>query len=914
ENNETSLSDIALFGYDGTAPQSNCLPLSTIQTNPTFDVPFTTLDSGPSGLKEVELWVSNSNDGVIYGPYSLYALKTWPDSTNFSFTGLAGTYYQFYTRAKDNASNYEPAPAVNDTWTYIANYRADLILNGKTLDAYEDPPSTQIDTKTLPVGGSATYPLVVRNGGDMNDDIFLIWDTSGLPAGWSATLICTNNSTDVTPFINSGLLYLGNLAPGQSINFTLYINASATVNFNTMGSVGIGATSGASGARDSGRAIAMIPGLDYIVLTDAPNGVPLTNVPLSAGGSVAAYASGYNNSGPSYVGLVPVNWFDTPDLGTFDNNTGTNTIFTAGLIGGVANITGENTTFNKIDNFTATITGEDTPPVTTLTIGVPSYTAGTDIYVNSSTQFNLTATDDAGSGVASTWYRIWNGTWSDWIIYTGNFTLNGTDGTRYIEHNSTDVAGNNEATKNQTVILDNGLPGTMITVGDPKFGTTPLYVNSSTQFNLTASDVGSGVASTWYRVWNGTWTDRIIYTGNFTLNGTDGVRHIEYGSVDNLGNEEAVAGNLSVVLDNTLPTTTITAGGPKYGTSPLYVNSSTRFNLTSTDGTGSGVASIWYRIDATGTWTKYTTEFDVSGEGVHTIYYNATDNLGQSESTKSIVLTVDNTPPSAQISVGEPKVGTSPVNITSGSEINITSSDPNPGSGVASIWYRVDGTTWTRYTGNFTVPTEGHHNITFNATDNLGQHGTLLSLYVFVDDTPPTVVVTPSPTARAVEVNAGDTVTLTPTDAGVGGAHIEYSTDGGVNWQIYTGPITINENTAILYHATDALGNQGPDQTLTVTIRTTQPPTTDFISEYWWILLIFLIAFLLLLILYLLGKKKKKCARCSRKSASPENDGWDKTADGEWLCNDCKSIEDELDKDTGEEPAKVQGDTPSAEE
>jgi hypothetical protein len=97
------------------------------------------------------------------------------------------------------------------------------------------------------------------------------------------------------------------------------------------------------------------PTIDYIIITDAPNGNELEIVNIDIGGQVTAYASGYNNTGSTYVGLVEVDWTDLPDLGTFDNDTGTNTIFTAGFTGGSTNITGQNTTLIVSDNFTVII-------------------------------------------------------------------------------------------------------------------------------------------------------------------------------------------------------------------------------------------------------------------------------------------------------------------------------------------------------------------------------------------------------------------------------------------------------------------------------------------------------------------------------------------------------------------------------
>ncbi len=94
--------------------------------------------------------------------------------------------------------------------------------------------------------------------------------------------------------------------------------------------------------------------VDFIIITDSPNGTALGLVTLPVGGQITAYASGYNMTS-GYVGLVEVNWSDFPDLGTFDNPTGTSTIFTAGLTGGSTTITGQNNTLGVSDIFTVNI-------------------------------------------------------------------------------------------------------------------------------------------------------------------------------------------------------------------------------------------------------------------------------------------------------------------------------------------------------------------------------------------------------------------------------------------------------------------------------------------------------------------------------------------------------------------------------
>lgn len=89
-----------------------------------------------------------------------------------------------------------------------------------------------------------------------------------------------------------------------------------------------------------------------------------------------------------------------------------------------------------------------TPPTTTKEYGTPYYTDGVNEWVTSDTPIYLTATDE-GSGVAYTKYRVWyNGEWTEWLTYTGPFTMKDIgvekDCLHKIEWYSVDNAGNEE--------------------------------------------------------------------------------------------------------------------------------------------------------------------------------------------------------------------------------------------------------------------------------------------------------------------------------------------------------------------------------------------------------------------------------------------------------------------------------------
>jgi hypothetical protein len=88
---------------------------------------------------------------------------------------------------------------------------------------------------------------------------------------------------------------------------------------------------------------------------------------------------------------------------------------------------------------------DNTPPITTLTIGEPKY-AYDITYVTPDTPFVLEA-EDAGAGVNATNYRIYNSTYdSGWMTYTGPFNLISlADGIYTIEYYTIDNVQNAEA-------------------------------------------------------------------------------------------------------------------------------------------------------------------------------------------------------------------------------------------------------------------------------------------------------------------------------------------------------------------------------------------------------------------------------------------------------------------------------------
>src|SRR3989442_15763280 len=136
------------------------------------------------------------------------------------------------------------------------------------------------------------------------------------------------------------------------------------------------------------------------------------------------------------------------------------------------------------------------------------------------------------------------------------------------------------------------------------------------------------------------------------------------------------------------------------------------------------------------------------------------------------MFSTDSAPPAASASLPPPAASgwyTSPIPVT------IAASDAL--SGVASIFYRIDGGAWQTYTGSFLLTPEGDHTLEYVAVDAAGNRGLTQSTFVRTDTTAPVVS---APPARLVTTSQV-TVSWTGTAPGSGLDHYEVRVDAGAS-------------------------------------------------------------------------------------------------------------------------------------
>ena len=440
---------------------------------------------------------------------------------------------------------------------------------------------------------------------------------------------------------------------------------------------------------------------------------------------------------------------------------------------------------------------------------------------NTAPTVTLTATDPNGPGVATTWYTI-DGSDPQSYADTGPFTVSD-DGQHLVTYWSVDTLGNTEAENSGYVNIDTTAPvtTTFSLMPDGASG----WRDSAQTVTLSADDgPGCGVAHTYYTVNSGTTQP---YTSPFTVS-TQGANLITYWSVDALGNTEA-ANSGYANIDTTLPTVSGDSDG-------LWHNGAVTVHLSPADTGGSGLAGTQYCLQGSDTWLTATGNSFVvpapangSGDGVNVYEIQALDNAGNASAPATCTVKID---------TGAPASGASGLQTTSyfgwqntAQPVILTASDLL--SGVAHIYYTVNGGGQQTYSGGFTIPVTatGTNTIVYWAVDGANNSEAHNTGYVNIDTSPPTV----TSDADSAWHNGAVTVRLTPADTGGSGvAGTQYRLQDSGTWLTATGnafvvpaPANGSGDGANVYRfqAVDNAGNVSSLGSATVKIDTQAPQT-----------------------------------------------------------------------------------------
>lgn len=453
----------------------------------------------------------------------------------------------------------------------------------------------------------------------------------------------------------------------------------------------------------------------------------------------------------------------------------------------------------------------------------PSSSVDSLVYWHGSTPVtvNATATDSlSGVGDVTLYYRYSsdNATWGSWTAFATDgsqpwqfsFTAPAGDGYYELYTVATDNATNQESapgSADEAIGIDTTAPTTSKHITGPHYGT---YVTSSSVFNFTASDVISGVNTTYYRVWHTGWSPApgsgtglddnfYLYAGNFSMTG-EGLHYLEFYSDDLVGNQETVR-NHTQRVDDTPPGVSSIQATPDPQSQGGHVNISCQAMDS-----GAGVANLYVEVEyPDGSSANFTMDYihcttyyrnesySVLGTYNYTIY--AVDVLGNDLTTAQHQFTItsagDTTPPETTATLDPPSPDGAGGWYASPVEVTLIATDDD--SGVDYTRYRINNGTWGTYSAPFVVSANGHYQVDFYSVDNAGNVEPVDSVTFKINITVPTTVATFNPSEPD-----GDNgwylgpveVTLTASDPD----GIDYTTYrvGNGAWQTYTGPFNIS--------------------------------------------------------------------------------------------------------------------------
>src|SRR5207302_5492432 len=214
------------------------------------------------------------------------------------------------------------------------------------------------------------------------------------------------------------------------------------------------------------------------------------------------------------------------------------------------------------------------------------------------------------------------------------------------------------------------------------------------------------------------------YAGPVTLAERRHVLH--YHATDLAGNLE-LDRSVSVPVDTTTPVSSAVLDG-SLGDNGWY-RSNVTISLNASDAT-SGVAQISYRLD-NGSRLVYEGSF-VLTQGEYSLEDFATDAAGLAEPTQTTTIRINTVAPITTAAVS----GTVGANGWYISSVSVTLNASDRDGGVLEIFYRLDGGSWTVYSGPIVLG-DGRRVLDYYATDRSGHLEPAHSKTFSIDSTPP---------------------------------------------------------------------------------------------------------------------------------------------------------------------------------
>ncbi|HEY4785651.1 MAG TPA: hypothetical protein VIH57_06365, partial [Bacteroidales bacterium] len=356
-------------------------------------------------------------------------------------------------------------------------------------------------------------------------------------------------------------------------------------------------------------------------------------------------------------------------------------------------------------------------------------------------------------------------------------------------------------------------------------------LSSKASIRLFSKDTLSGVNHIFYSINE---EAEKVYTGPIPLALLkDGKSKINYYAVDNVGNKEEVRvisasteavedktdlSTYSFYIDKEAPVIGSEIVGDSYQAKYLYISERSRFKINATD-EKSGVANIMYSINNALLRETYTEPFAIRGEGLHTVTFASSDNVGNVALAQSQQVYLDKSIPVSRIIFqGRQFLNRDTLFISGNTKIMISTSEV--GSGIQNVSYQLEGSEITTYTSPFAIGKEGFHTLEYSARDNVNNAEASKKISFFIDNTPPKIFYNFSVKAIGEKIVREQNYIIYPsnvilylaaTDNASGGERLEYQINGGAVQTMLPIKGLLPGNYEIEIKAYDALKNKSTE-------------------------------------------------------------------------------------------------------
>lgn len=444
----------------------------------------------------------------------------------------------------------------------------------------------------------------------------------------------------------------------------------------------------------------------------------------------------------------------------------------------------------------------------------PILTLSTESWTNEDVEITIVdGKENGGSGILRSEYKINEG---EWQIYIANKSVVSVEGVSIVYARTIDNANNISSVVQKTVKIDKTRPTKPAIILD-----SGEWVKDNVSFTIVlATDTMSTVHQHEYRINEGEWS---VYSGKVTIS-SNGYSKIYARALDYAGNY-SYEDTKTIKIDKTPPEEPIIS--VSYGG---WTKNDVSFTIQHGKDDLSGPAYSEFKIN-NGEWQRYVEQYNVSNEGVITIYARTIDNMGNVSGSNTATIKIDKTKPT------KPLISLSHTDWTRENVTITITGGQDLASGIERIEYMIGTGNWQTYRAPFAISNNGQTTIYTRAVDNAGNVSDQSSAVVKIDkDGPNEPILTVSDenwTNKDVIVNIEKDESVSSLS---GVKSIEYRI-GNNSWVPYYGPFTINLEGQISVYArtVDNAGATSGEVSKIVRIDKTAPnnPTISISNSNW---------------------------------------------------------------------------------